>query len=277
MTLVLDVDRLPEDAGGAALLTDVPLLGISRIFALSVESPGAGAACLNFTHERTRPSTFGDQDKSSDSDSAAGTKMNSDHLRSVALCIVGQVRSAASPNAAIPAAINRNIIQAIADGNDGLVHLFFVLGEPAHGSSFPCPGGDWICSNDDFIRRFPLHLIRGVRVVNTSAEYFWGYGDETECELGYKHTRNISPQYIGWEHCADLIAAAETRLRVNYSWVIRWRPDFRPDAPFPALSDDFWSLRAIARGLYVPIVRNQQPTFWHHVSQAWMALRFTNL
>ena len=32
MELALDADRLPEDAHGAALLTHVPLLGISRFF-----------------------------------------------------------------------------------------------------------------------------------------------------------------------------------------------------------------------------------------------------
>ena len=268
----MDADRLPEDAHGAALLMQVPLLGISRFFSLSTTPPGTGAACSNFTHEQAQPSTLGDQCTRIEPDSADEAHARSERPGSVALCIVGQVRSAASPNAAIPAAINRNIIQAIANGNHGDVHLFFVLGEPAHDAPLPCPGGDWICNNDDFIRRFPLDLVRGVRVVNTSAEYLWGYGDETDCALGYKHTRNISPQYIGWEHCADLIAAAEIRQRANYSWVIRWRPDFRPDVPFPALSDDFWSLKAMARGIYVPIVRNQQPPFWHHVSRAWIFL-----
>lgn len=272
MELVLDMDRLPEDVQGASLLMHVPLLGISRIFALSIIPPGADAACSNFTHDQAQRSTLGDHGKSSDSESADEANTKSDGPGSIALCIVGQIRSAASPNAAIPAAINRNIIQAIADGNDGVVQLFFVLGEPAHDAPLPCPGGDWICNNDDFIRRFPLNLVRGVRVVNTSAEYLWGYGDETDCALGYKHTRNISPQYIGWEHCADLIAAAELRQRANYSWVIRWRPDFRPAVPFPALSDDFWSLKEMARKIYVPIVRSQQPPSWHHVSCSWIVM-----
>ena len=63
-----------------------------------------------------------------------------------------------------------------------------------------------------------------------------------------------------------MIQAAELRQRVKYSWVVRWRPDYRPDTPFPPLHHEFWSLNSMMSGIYVPIAYNKQQPFWHHVS-----------
>jgi hypothetical protein len=201
MRLLLDVDRLQqlfEDVSGDVVaLIRAPLWGISRIFSLDAANFDAGGVISDLTNgsgKVTRHSPLWQEGPARAADNS------SEPVRHVALCIVGQLRSASSPDADIPAAINRNIIQAIAQGSNDAVHLFFVLGERPHDAHIECGGssssrGAWACSNDDFIRQFPRHLMRGVRAVNTSTEHCWSYGDEADCPLGYGHSRHISPQY----------------------------------------------------------------------------------
>jgi hypothetical protein len=161
--VVLDINKLPEGASEAAVLhMDVPLLGLSRVFSISAPQFSTRADGSNITYQRATPGAFSRQNKPGASDTFSDVPGNAAHGRSVALCIVGQIRSAASPRAAIPAAINRNIVQAIAGDAGSVVHIFFVLGEQPHDSPSPCPGSDWICSNDDFVAQFPSRLIRGV-------------------------------------------------------------------------------------------------------------------
>jgi hypothetical protein len=168
ISVVLDINKLPEGASEAAALlmeiTDVPLLGLSRVFSISAPQLASRADGFNITktYQRATPGALSRQNKPGASDKISDVPGNAAHGRSVALCIVGQIRSASSPRAAIPAAINRNIVQAIAGDADSAVHIFFVLGEQLHDSPSPCPGSDWICSNDDFVARFPSRLIRGV-------------------------------------------------------------------------------------------------------------------
>jgi len=45
-----------------------------------------------------------------------------------------------------------------------------------------------------------------------------------------------------------MIKAAEDAQGWSYSWIIRWRADYRPDLPLPPLSHEFWDGKGLKGG-----------------------------
>lgn len=126
------------------------------------------------------------------------------------------------------------------DCGSARVHLFLALANdsplqregcgPGTGTS----GGD-ACSVDGFVSFFPKEFVKGVLVQDMMRPKVM-----PSCPVEFASSWNTIPQYTRWSQCSRMIRAAEDAQGWSYSWIIRWRVDYRPDKPLPHISHVFW-------------------------------------